>query len=507
MNAVTRGKAMWRRTAVVVLSLVLSLVGLAAVSGPSAQAVPLGGPVILGGDDLTAHGNYDGTDNQDGWVYIEKAIANIKPQVTRVGQDGSIAALGSVDPNFDPTQTYGGDAGAAIASAAAKNATPVNYHPGDTEIETFFDDLRAGTVNPSIIWIAGDDASNDLGSNGGATALANNASTIGDFVNSGGGLMSHGVEYGWLGGVLPGVAMGCGGGGGAGDLELTTDGQTSFPGLTNGDVNAGPWHGCFDGDIGDLDVLVRSTVVTDAQQNPARVIIGGAAVTLPGSISLDPATATNPVGTSHTVTATVRNPDGSPKSGAVVSFSVTTGPGAGASGTDTTDTNGEATFTYTNNGTAGTDTIEASVDDGNATFTATAEKTWEGGTGYGGTPATYGEGTTQCSSNATYRTSRAVCGWAFKFDVTKTRTGAKGSVRIVSPYGNAFTHTKVTSVSRSSNTARFFAQGKWKGKTGYRLAAKVVDSSPDTVLFKIYKSGKLIKKVDKPVATGDVTVN
>ena len=316
-----------RRSALMIMAFLLAVMGLSALTTPRAEAATVGGPVILGGDDLTDHGSYDPTTqtNVDGWLYIEKAIANIKPLVTRTGADGSIAALGSTDPVFDPTQSYGSDAGAAIASAGAKNSMPVSYHAGDVAIEAFFDDLRAGTVKPSIIWIAGDNAFNDL-SDGGATALSNNATTIGDFVNSGGGLMSHGTEYGWLGGVLPGVSgNGCDFGN-SGDLELTADGQSSFPGLTNENVNAGPWHACFEGNIGDLKILVTSNTVQDAAGNPGRVIIGGAAVTLPGSIDLTPATATNPVGTSHTVTATVRSGNGSPASGVTVSFSVTAGP-------------------------------------------------------------------------------------------------------------------------------------------------------------------------------------
>lgn len=363
------------------IAVLLAVMGLSALTTPRAEAATVGGPVILGGDDLTDHGGYDGTTqtNTEGWLYIEKAIANIKPHVTRPGADGSIAALGSADPNFDVNQSYFGDAGAAIASAGVKNSMPVSYYADDAAIGAFFDALRAGTLKPSIIWIAGDNASNDLGSNGGATALSSNATTIGDFVNSGGGLMSHGTEYGWLGGVLPGVSgNGCNGGS-SDDLELTAEGLASFPGLTNADVNAGPWHACFEGDIGDLDILVKSTGVQDAAGNPGRVIIGGAAVTLPGSIDLTPATATNPVSTSHTVTATVRNGDGSLASGITVSFSVTAGPDSGATGTGTTDANGQATYTYTNNGTAGTDTIVASYTANGTVHTATASKTWEAG--------------------------------------------------------------------------------------------------------------------------------
>ncbi|RMG53069.1 MAG: hypothetical protein D6723_07770 [Acidobacteria bacterium] len=91
--------------------------------------------------------------------------------------------------------------------------------------------------------------------------------------------------------------------------------------------------------------------------------------------SLDPATATNPVGTDHTVTVSVME-GGTPAPGVTVTFDVTAGPNAGTSGTGVTDANGQVSFTYTSNGQAGTDTIEASGSVNDASFSCTATKTW-----------------------------------------------------------------------------------------------------------------------------------
>ena len=91
------------------------------------------------------------------------------------------------------------------------------------------------------------------------------------------------------------------------------------------------------------------------------------------TITLDPPTDTNTVGEDHTVTATVK--EGGDPLDAGVEFEVTAGPNAGDSGTDDTDGNGEATFTYTGDG-AGTDTIEACVVDFPDVCT-TATKIWE----------------------------------------------------------------------------------------------------------------------------------
>jgi hypothetical protein len=78
-------------------------------------------------------------------------------------------------------------------------------------------------------------------------------------------------------------------------------------------------------------------------------------------IDLAPETATNPMGTSHTLTATVIT-DEEPVVGTDVTFTVIDGPHAGTKGVAATNDSGIATFSYT--GTSeGTDTIEASFVD------------------------------------------------------------------------------------------------------------------------------------------------
>jgi hypothetical protein len=78
------------------------------------------------------------------------------------------------------------------------------------------------------------------------------------------------------------------------------------------------------------------------------------------SIEATPVTDTNPVNTDHTVTATVT--DGVvPEPGAQVTFDVTDGPNVGDSGSELTDDNGVATFTYTGDEGAGIDIIQVCV--------------------------------------------------------------------------------------------------------------------------------------------------
>ncbi len=102
-------------------------------------------------------------------------------------------------------------------------------------------------------------------------------------------------------------------------------------------------------------------------------------------INLLPPTDTNELGVnppqSHTVTAVVAAGADGGVAGVLVNFEVLAGPNISAAGSDTTDSNGEATFTYTAaQGFAGlgTDVIEACFgpDEQGDTACDTAEKTW-----------------------------------------------------------------------------------------------------------------------------------
>lgn len=78
-----------------------------------------------------------------------------------------------------------------------------------------------------------------------------------------------------------------------------------------------------------------------------------------GGILLSPVSASKSLGDVHTVTAKVFEEDGDRVQGSVVDFTVLSGPNAGKTGSDVTDANGEATFSYTGDGGVGTDQIEA----------------------------------------------------------------------------------------------------------------------------------------------------
>jgi hypothetical protein len=107
---------------------------------------------------------------------------------------------------------------------------------------------------------------------------------------------------------------------------------------------------------------------------------GGAAVIGEG-ITLSPASGTNKVGESHTVTASVQNAQGEAIEGAAVHFDVTSGPNEGTTGEASTNSSGKAQFTYSSSK-AGTDHIVGSFTNANADkFESNAvSETWEGAT-------------------------------------------------------------------------------------------------------------------------------
>jgi PKD repeat protein len=107
----------------------------------------------------------------------------------------------------------------------------------------------------------------------------------------------------------------------------------------------------------------------------AELILSPTALVVPASLTLSPLTATNqlPGQNTHTVTAVGTSTSGSFIPGATVTFTVTAGPNIGQTGNDVTDANGEATFTYTSNGAAGSDTIQATIGD---LISNTVNKTW-----------------------------------------------------------------------------------------------------------------------------------
>jgi uncharacterized repeat protein (TIGR01451 family) len=115
----------------------------------------------------------------------------------------------------------------------------------------------------------------------------------------------------------------------------------------------------------------------DGSSGVPYILARGEGLRLVRQIDLTPDSATNPVGTSHTVTATVKE-GGAPIVETRVTFIVLTGPNAGRTGTSLTNSAGAATFTYSDSGGAGTDEIQASYLDRTETLRQSnvVTKTW-----------------------------------------------------------------------------------------------------------------------------------
>ena len=185
-------------------------------------------------------------------------------------------------------------------------------------------------------------------------------------------------------------------------VELTDSlpaGFTYVPGSTTGATTANPtivgqdltWSGINapGGGAASLHFSVTASSTPGTYSNEASATAEGYTVaptgptapvtvtstTNPLVIALTPASADNPVGTNHTVTATATR-NSVPQVGLPVSFSITSGPNAGNEGNGTTNASGVATYTYSSS-VAGTDSIRASAVDGETTVSSnTVTKTW-----------------------------------------------------------------------------------------------------------------------------------
>jgi Ca2+-binding RTX toxin-like protein len=157
-----------------------------------------------------------------------------------------------------------------------------------------------------------------------------------------------------------------------GDDTTDASGEATFT-FTNETVGANTITACVDADD---DMTCDGGEVSDTA---TKTWEAGPAF----AITLEPATDINPVGSQHTLTATVEDEFGNPLAGEDVHFDVTGGgTPVPVSGDDTTDASGDATFTFTN-GSASTNTITGCVDaDGGSDcdmgeVTGTATKTWQ----------------------------------------------------------------------------------------------------------------------------------
>jgi hypothetical protein len=219
-------------------------------------------------------------------------------------------------------------------------------------------------------------------------------------------------------------------------------------------------------------------------------------------IDLAPAEATNPIGTSHTLTATVTTDDpapGTPVVGTTVTFSVIAGPHTGTTGTGVTDSTGKATFAYT--GTMlGTDTIEATFVDslGRTQRSNRVLKHWEERTEPAGSVAGKGLVPKTSINKLSFQVDASGTGGFLNFTGNKVK----------------FNSTSVEHFSRVGNVASFDGTGTWNGTPGYTYQVTFVDNGfpgrNDTIDLVVRNPASVVvfdmggpKKLD----TGNITVS
>lgn len=148
---------------------------------------------------------------------------------------------------------------------------------------------------------------------------------------------------------------------GGGSINTELDGLTVVLSVTT-NVNAGETNYIK------LAIADAGDAILDSD-----VFIKAASFIAP-ELTLSPLTDTNLVGSSHTLTATLVDENGTAMPGETVTFTVTDGPNAGLTGTGVTDSNGKTTWNYVG-AIPGTDTIVAT---GAGKTSNKAFKTWEG---------------------------------------------------------------------------------------------------------------------------------
>jgi len=253
-------------------SLIIKALGTAAAA-LSVSLSAYAGPFILAGTDADDHGSVSGSTNIDGWFFMQRALENIASGVTTGVK--KVTILGS-------TSSAGTAANSAfnLSSLVAAGWTVETVSVAD--FGTFFG--AGGTLGTGILMM---DSGNNVGGGVNGSAFVPYAMDINNFLGAGGGLFSQANGYQWLSALLPSLTVV---GESSTGLSLTADGNAAFPGLSNADLSAGPYHNRFE-NVGVLPILATSNATGNA------IIIGGAGgsitdptppqgVPLPGTLSL-----------------------------------------------------------------------------------------------------------------------------------------------------------------------------------------------------------------------------
>ena len=216
----------------------------------------LAGPFILAGTDADDHGSATASANLNGWLFMQKVLENLAPGVTNANK--TVVVLGSTGEAFNAANSafnfssLNGAGGWNIVTVSAAN------------FSNFFNNTGGGTTlsGAGILMM---DSDGNVGGGVGGSAFVPYAADINNFVGAGGGLFSQANGYAWLKALLPNVSAV---GESSTGLSLTGGGTAAFPGLTNANLSAGPYHNRFEG-FSPIPILATSNNTGNA------IIIGG----------------------------------------------------------------------------------------------------------------------------------------------------------------------------------------------------------------------------------------
>ena len=210
-----------------------------------------------------------------------------------------------------------------------------------------------------------------------------------------------------------------------------------------------------------------SNLVPDDTNDTGDVFLRDRQGSTPASIVLTPPDAVNNVGTSHTVTATVRNSGGSSVGGTLVRFS--TSGSTSTSGSCVTDAAGQCSFSYAGPLLPGADIISAYADaNGDSSRQSTepmaeATKAWILPTSTAG----------QTTGGGQVWNSTATDKVAFGYNAQSTGNGLKGNCEVVDPTPANNVKIRcldVTALVQSGTHATFFGNATVNGtQTTYRI--------------------------------------
>jgi hypothetical protein len=240
------------------------------------------GPIIIAGTDADDHGSVAGT-NQNGWLFMQNAFQNLAPAVSN-GNTNIVCIgcnAGGAFNAFDSAVNLSTIAGTWDEFVLTNAADITTFMTGGTTPGGL------SLANTGIIYMPTGEGNVGGGISGAQLAPVNaNATALNNFIIGGGGLFTQEQQfvaggYGWLTTLLPGLNVHGDNDGtiaNPSSLTLTSDGIAAFPGISNATMsNATPWHAWFDGNLGNLDVLVTGPAFSGGQTINGAVVLGGGA--------------------------------------------------------------------------------------------------------------------------------------------------------------------------------------------------------------------------------------